>query len=262
MKNNKKDFIILGAGNVAHALSKELNAKGYTIRGIYSRTTKSARALAKYFSCEVYADPSLVPADASYYLISVTDEALPEVASRLPDTQGLVLHTAGSVPLGVLARFKHHGVLYPLQTLSKSRETDFSIVPLCIEASDKSTLKDIKKLALEISETIVEVTSQQRKILHVAAVFSCNFSNYMYIAAHDILKNAGMDFKILLPLIIETVEKLMLMDPRQAQTGPAVRGDKTIIKEHQQLLNDMPQYQKIYAYLSAAIAETFSQKKD
>lgn len=262
MKKQKNDFIILGAGNVAHALGKELNAKGYTIRGVYSRTTKSARALAKYFSCDVYADPALIPPDAAFYLISVTDEALPEVASRMPDTDGIVLHTAGSVPIEVLARFKRHGVLYPLQTLSKNKETDFSIVPLCIEASDKATLKEIKKLALEMSETIVEVSSQQRKILHVAAVFACNFSNYMYIAAHDILQRSGLDFKIMLPLIIETVEKLMLMDPRQAQTGPALRGDKSVMQEHQQLLKEMPHYQKIYKTLSTAITETFTKNKE
>jgi predicted short-subunit dehydrogenase-like oxidoreductase (DUF2520 family) len=262
MKKQKKDIIILGAGNVAHALGKELNAKGYLIRGVYSRTTKSARALAKYFSCDVYADPSLIPADASYYLISVTDEALPEVASRIPFTDGIVMHTAGSVPLDVLARFKRYGVLYPLQTLSKNKETDFSIVPLCIEASDKTTLKEIKKIALEMSETVVEVTTRQRKVLHVAAVFACNFSNYMYIAAHDILKQEGMDFKILLPLIIETVEKLMLMDPRQAQTGPAIRGDKSIMQEHIHLLKEMPHYQKIYKTLSSAIAEILAPKKD
>lgn len=256
MKKGKNDVIVLGAGNVAHAFSKEFNNKGLQIRGIYSRTTKSARALAKYFSCDVFADPALIPTDASYYLISVTDEALPEVVARMPETEGIVMHTAGSVPMSVLSRFKKYGVLYPLQTLSKNRETDFSIVPLCIEASDKSTLKEIKKIALSMSETVVEVSSDQRKILHVAAVFACNFSNYMYIAAHDILKHAGMDFKILLPLIIETVEKLMLMDPRQAQTGPAVRGDKTVMHEHQQLLKDMPQYQKLYKTLSAAIAET------
>lgn len=258
MKKGKNDVIVLGAGNVAHAFSKELNNKGFHIRGVYSRTTKSARALAKYFSCDVFADPALIPADASYYLISVTDEALPEVVSRMPETEGIVMHTAGSVPLNALSRFKKYGVLYPLQTLSKNRETDFSIIPLCIEASDKSTLKEIKKIALSMSETVVEISSDQRKILHVAAVFACNFSNYMFIAAHDILKHAGMDFKILLPLIVETVEKLMLMDPRQAQTGPAVRGDKTVMHEHQQLLKEIPQYQKLYKTLSAAIAETFS----
>ena len=266
MKFTDTDIILIGAGNLASHLARVLSHKGLRISGICSRTAKSARALAKPYHCPGCANVALIPDKAKFYFICVDDEKLPEVVDRMPDTQGLVMHTSGSQPLDILRKFPNRGVFYPLQTFSKNRETDFSIVPVCIEAPDKKNLGTLKKIARILSEDVRIMDSDQRKNTHLAAVFASNFSNFMFVAASDILRNYKTDFNILIPLILEFFDKTISMDAWKAQTGPAIRGDWSVIEQHLSLLSDHPGYQDIYRTISGQIiakkeAESITLKK-
>lgn len=253
MKKSGNEVIIIGAGNVGTHLARQLDQQNYTIRGICSRSIQSARQLAKYYVCESWANPAIIPNDAQYYFICVNDEAIASVAEAMPSTNGLVMHTSGSTPLDVLSRFPNRGVFYPIQTFTKTHETDFSLVPICIEASNKKSLNTLKNLALHFSNNIIEADSIKRKYIHLSAIFASNFTNYMYVIAYDILTKQQLPFSILLPLILESFEKVTLMEPWQAQTGPAVRGDSFIIQEHLKMLSNNPDYQEIYRLLSEQI---------
>ena len=255
MKPSDKQVIIIGAGNVGTHMAKILNKQGYTIRGVCSRTTQSARTLARLFRADAWADPALVPADAQFYFLCVNDENLPDVVKKMPDTQGLVMHTSGTLPLDILNRFANHAVMYPFQTFSKNRETDFSIIPVCIEAPDKKNLQAVKKVAKAISDDVRVMDSKQRQYAHLAGVFCCNFSNFMFVAATDILREQKIEFNILVPLILEFFEKTISMDAWKAQTGPAIRGDYGIIESHLNLLENKPGYHEIYRVLSEQIME-------
>jgi len=255
MKRSDNQVIIIGAGNVATHIAKILDKKGYNIRGICSRSARTARALARLFRAEAWADPALVPADAQYYVICVNDENLSEVIQKMPETQGLVMHTSGTHPLSILSRFANYAVLYPFQTFSKNRDTDFSIIPVCIEAPDKKNLQAVKKIAKTMSDDVRIMDSKQRQYAHLAGVFSCNFSNFMFVAATDILREQKIEFNILVPLILEFFEKTISMDAWKAQTGPAFRGDFGIIESHLNLLEDKPGYHEIYRLISEQIME-------
>ena len=255
-----KNVVFIGAGNVATHLSQAMKGAGFSIRQIFSRTADSAKPLADICGCGFTMDVKKILPDADLYIFSLKDDALPEIiaglsTNNIPAKNGLWVHTAGSVHIDVFKGFtKHYGVIYPLQTLSKSRETDFSKIPLFVEGNTESIENEIFNITSTLSENVTRMTSEKRKHLHLAAVFASNFSNHMYAIAAQILEKQGVDYKILQPLIDETANKLHSMSPKQAQTGPAVRYDVNIIERHLSMLED-ENIRKLYKIISENIAK-------
>jgi predicted short-subunit dehydrogenase-like oxidoreductase (DUF2520 family) len=180
---------------------------------------------------------------------------LSSIASSLKEGREgqLFVQTAGSMPMDTLP-FERRGVFYPMQTFSKSKEVDFSVIPCFVEAKEEADSQLLKTLALTISDTVYELDSENRKYLHLSAVFCCNFANHCYSLGAELLKKHGdIPFSVMLPLIDETASKLYSMSPREAQTGPAVRWDTNVIEKHLQLLADTPDMQKIYELMSKSI---------
>ena len=155
---------------------------------------------------------------------------------------------------------ENYGVFYPLQTFSKDKELDYKEIPFFIEGSSKSAVDILTSLASLISKNVYEADSDKRKRLHIAAVFACNFANHLVGIADDILKENGMDYTVLLPLLKETIGKLYLLPPSMAQTGPAVRNDTTVMKAHEEMLVDNPEYLGIYRALSQSIIDQHANK--
>lgn len=184
-------------------------------------------------------------------IIAVSDAAITHVSSQI--SNALVVHTSGGTEISLLQNLGRKGVFYPLQTFTKGKEVDFTKIPICIEAENMEDLELLRKLGATISNTVIEIDSDQRKHIHVAAVFVNNFVNHMYVMANDICKEHEVPFEILMPLIQETAEKITQLSPREAQTGPAKRNDQKTIQKHLDLLN---QYQQnIYSTITASIQQ-------
>ena len=248
------DIIILGSGNVATHLAYALKKAEYHIKQVYSRNYDHAKQLADGIGAEPIDNLFYVTTEADVYIIAVKDEAIQEVASMLRLRNKILLHTSGSTGIEVLKPFSSScGVVYPLQTISKEVELDFSKVPLILEFSDQQTKAEIMNLAFKLSPLIYEYNSEQRRCLHLGAVIACNFSNYLYGVAYSFLKEKNVDFNLLKPLISETANKIQLHDPNVVQTGPAVRNDKMIMDKHVDLLKDHPDWQSLYRLLSEGI---------
>lgn len=247
---------LIGAGNVATCLGPRLKEAGHEIAAVYSRTVESARALADRLGATYTTDIKAVPAsDAA--IVMLKDDALKELAPAIAGSLkgALLLHTAGSVPMDIWreAGATQYGVLYPMQTFSKESRIDWSQVPLFIEGSSDRTLDSIRQLALSISPDVTPLSSDGRKKLHLAAVFTCNFSNHMYAIAERLLATEGVPFSVMLPLVRETARKVESIKPVDAQTGPAVRGDRKVIGEHLELLKDYPELADLYRLISIDI---------
>ena len=253
-----KRIVLIGAGNVAHALAPALLKAGLNLCQIYSRTIESAGELGQKTGITYTADAYAIYPDGDIYIFCVSDDALPSLIKRVViNHDALVLHTSGSLPLQVLKPLgKRYGVLYPLQTFTKKRVLDFSEIPLCIEAVNPATLKDVRELAEILSNHIEEISSDRRKILHLAAVFANNFVNHLYTLADGILQREGLDFNLLRPLIFETAHKVLSFSPEQAQTGPAKRGDEGILSMHKALLKNDSKLLNLYTILSDSIRQT------
>ena len=254
-------IVLIGAGNLSTHLGKALHAAGHDMVQVFSRTMQSAETLASLLDAEPLTDMAQVRDDADVYIFSVKDSALEQLISQLCGGEKKVfLHTAGSMPMSVFrGKALHYGVLYPMQTFSKQREVDFSIIPCFIEANDEFALKQIEGLAGQISHRVYQLSSEDRKYLHLSAVFACNFANHCYAASQELLQQHGIPFDVMLPLIDETAAKVHGMTPKEAQTGPAVRYDENVIDKQIQLLENQPYFQKIYDCMSKSIHELESE---
>jgi len=250
-------IVLLGSGNVATHLAKALKAKGEDVVQVYSPNLNNAKSLADLIAGEAVNDLNAINQHADLYIISVKDDAIEEVAKSLKNVRGLVVHTSGTTDISILStHVKKAGVFYPLQTFSKGKEVSFENIPLCIEANDKSELIILNKLAAKISRQVYQLDGDKRKVLHLAAVFACNFPNHLYALANKILNQNGLDFEIIRPLIAETADKVMSNLPENVQTGPAVRADESTLNKHLSMLTDMPELQNIYQTLSDSIKLT------
>lgn len=255
--------VILGAGRVATHLAPAIVNAGYELLQVWSRTEASARTLAEPLGVAYTDNLDAVAPDAGIYIACVADEALPMVVSRVArgGDDKIFLHTAGSVSMDVWrdAGAGHYGILYPLQTFSKEREVDMREVSLFVEASDEETLRATEQLANSLSAKVYRADSALRARLHIAAVFACNFTNAMYGIAHQLLAEGGIPFEVLLPLIDETAAKVHTLAPDEAQTGPAIRGDRAVMKRHIDALVHTPEWQELYKQISDLI-ETLPSK--
>jgi len=248
------NIVLLGSGNVATHLAKALKAIGENLVQVYSPNLNNATLLASIIGAEAVNDLNAVKQDADLYLVSVKDDAIAAVAKSLHHVNGLVAHTSGTTGIDVLSsEVKRAGVFYPLQTFSKGKEVSFENIPLCIEACDENELNILKDLARRLSRQVYELDGEKRKVLHLAAVFACNFPNHLYALANQVLNQNGLDFEIIRPLIAETADKVMTNLPENVQTGPAVRGDESTLNKHLSMLTDMPELQNIYQTLSNSI---------
>lgn len=249
---------LIGSGNVAWQLGRALVKASHCIDAVYSRNSSNAKTLADSFlDCNVASTLDFSESNSELFIIAISDTAIEGVALELliPEN-ALVVHTAGSIPMEVLQKFPHYGVLYPLQTLTKEKGLDFSEVPFGIEASDDKSYQKLDVLAHTLSKNVQAITSAQRKVLHIAAVIACNFTNHLFSISEAILKKENLEFALLTPLIKETVEKALTIGPQKAQTGPALRGDEKVILQHLEYLKEQPELQELYTLMTNQIIKT------
>lgn len=249
-----QNIAIIGAGNVAFHLAKAFHVAGLHICQVYSRQIETAHSVARLVAADAIDQLGDLVSDADLYVISLPDHALASILPQLNLQQRLVVHTSGSVPMQRLQSVSTRcGVFYPLQTFTKTKPVDFSTLPICLEAAEAADLEGLKKMAQKLSSFVREVDSEQRQGLHLAAVFACNFTNYMYTIAAQIMEHRGLAFDFLHPLVQETAQKIIANHPFAIQTGPAVRGDQATMEKHLDLLQNAPEWQQLYRQLSAQI---------
>jgi predicted short-subunit dehydrogenase-like oxidoreductase (DUF2520 family) len=213
-----------------------------------------AALLAYHVGAEPADDLNKINRETDLFIISVHDDAIAGIAEKLAPYKKLLAHTSGATGLEILSAITPQaGVFYPLQTLSKNKEVDFRTVPLCIEGAGEEITRQLEQLAQTISNNVYRIDSGQRKVLHLAAVFACNFPNYLYGVAQQLLDRHQMDFEMLRPLIMETAQKVQEHLPAQVQTGPAVRNDENTMAAHLQMLADEPGLKALYSLLSQGI---------
>lgn len=204
-------------------------------------------------------------ADCKLTIISVVDDAIESVASAIARKSpggiksGIMCHTSGSKSMEILTPYtQHRGVFYPMQTFSKNVMLNYTDIPFFIEGDCNHTEESLCSLARLISDKVAVCDSASRKVLHIAAVFCCNFPNFLYSVASDLLTQRGLDFSVMLPLISQTTSKIIDGNkPETVQTGPAVRKDWQTIKSHLDYLTKYaPEYSELYNILTESIIKS------
>lgn len=266
----------IGAGNVAFRMATALQEKGYVIPQIWDRTSDKAaklvRALnsnlAAYTSSNAARTGTFTPVptgtptgvsssfgdllDSDMVIIAVSDDAIAAVTASLADavkehiasgnntSLPIFVHTSGATSIDVLSPLKEAGcqcgVLYPMMTLSRSKSIDFKNVPFLIEGCEGRTLKALGGVCDALNSEYYVCDSAKRLRMHAAAVFSCNFTNYLLDLAFEV---AGEAHNLLLPTTLEMIRKSFLQSPKMALTGPAKRRDRKTIAKHLELLESL-----------------------
>lgn len=249
---------LIGSGNVATWIAHRLRtSKNFPVAQVYSRNLEHAAAVAHVVGGEAIDDLSRLNPHCEAYIFSIKDDAYPDVLSRLPFSLPLALHTAGSVSQTVFEGYANeYGVLYPLQTFTKSADMNALNVPICWELDKVGDVRKarVRQLMQELTPLQYAVDEHQRERLHLAAVFACNFGNAMYRAADELLREQSLPFEMLLPLLEQTLDKVRHMSPEEAQTGPARRADQQVIQKHLRTLNNT-QLHDIYETITRYIQQ-------
>ena len=252
---DKYKIAIIGSGNIAeHLLRVFINSENSEVIQLYSRNITTGKELCSKFNLEFtnsLADIKL----ADLYLIAISDTAINEISNSLTFTNRLVAHTSGATSIEDISDKNRQAVFYPLQSFTKGKNIDFTDVPICIETKNSNDCKTLTNIAKSISNTVSTVTSEQRQYLHASAVFVNNFTNHLFYIGKEIADHHNVDFNLLKPLIKETVEKLEYKTPKEAQTGPAVRGDKATMEKHIELIPDET-HKEIYRLINESIFKT------
>lgn len=239
--------ILLGSGNVAtHLFQAFSKASEVEVVQVFSRT------LSKDFPEAIQTSDFTKISDADMYIICVSDNAITSVSNQLKFENKLVVHTSGSTDFNLLDKKNRRGVFYPLQTFSKNKSVSFTEIPICLESEHVSDYLLLEKVAQSISNSVHKIDGNQRKALHVSAVFVCNFTNHLYQIGNEICNQNNIPFPILQPLIEETASKIKTLSPKEAQTGPALRKDSKTIAKHIDFLSDENQVE-IYKLLTKSI---------
>lgn len=248
-------IVILGSGNVATHIAEAFGPE--RVVQIWSRHPDNALSLADRIGTTAVSRIEDITPDADLYIISVSDDAISTLASRLQGRHGVWAHTSGSIPSDVLSGVGDaHGVFYPLQTFSRDVQVDMSRVPVFVESTTPEATAMLKDAASIFTQRIYDADSTRRRKLHIAAVFACNFANYMWMKADQLLSDEGLDISVFAPLIEATFDKAMTTGPEAGQTGPARRGDRSVIASHEAMLT--PDDRAIYTLLSESILKHFN----
>ena len=245
-----KNIILIGSGNVNTHLGLSLMYQGYRIKQVWSKQLINAEILAKKLHSTSTDNLNNIKY-ADLYIVSVKDDVLKSLIKELNVNN--IVHTSGSIGLEVFEnKVGNYGVFYPLQTFNKAVCLDLNKTPICIESSNKSFENKLISLGARLTEKVLTINSDQRKQLHIAAVFACNFVNHMFTISENILKKSNTEFKLLIPIINETIKKINTNKPSTVQTGPAQRKDINVIQDH---INNLAnkQTKKIYQIISESI---------
>lgn len=245
--------VIIGSGNVAYHLAKALTQNNIKVHQIFGRNEIELSKISNEFNIP-YSNENLE--EAELYIIAVSDSSVEKVSELIKNKNALVAHTSGSLPKEILKGKYRKASFYPLQTFSKTKDLDYSKIPFFIEADNQIDEKCLLELASIISDNVEVSTYEKRKYIHLTAVFACNFVNHLFARAKEISDSQDLDFNYFIPLINETVEKIHHLDPKLAQTGPAVRGDERVLKLHEELIKNEEQLH-IYKTLNESIKKMY-----
>jgi predicted short-subunit dehydrogenase-like oxidoreductase (DUF2520 family) len=253
----------IGSGNLAWHLATALDNTEFAVHEVFSPNASHARALVeRLYQANVMESLDFSKSTSRIFVIAVSDDIIEDVAKEIVlPPNAILVHTSGSKPLSALGDNESitTGVFYPLQTFSKGKKVTFEDIPLFVESENVDTEKILVQMGKAISKKVIKITSENRKALHVAAVFASNFTNHMLSISKGIMESSGLKFDLLKPLIAETLNKSLEIGPEKAQTGPAMRGDLEILDKHVEFLQADEKVSEIYKVVSQHIIDSYNE---
>lgn len=252
-------YYIVGTGNTAWFLASKMHDAGHLCKGIYGRDISKAAELANTVNANAYMLTDGIPDDADVCILAVSDNSIEQVSGKLSFSKTLLLHTAGAVSSDTLnGAANNYGVIWPIYSITKSQLPVTRNIPTAIEVNNTDSLTLIHKIAASFTDSVYEADSDKRKRMHLAAVFSNNFSNHLFSVSEKLCQEYGIPFNTMIPIIAQTAERINTQSPLILQTGPAKRNDTATMEDHLLLLQQHPEWEEMYKSISASILKMYS----
>ena len=256
-----KNISIIGTGNVAWHLGNAFARSGIEINHIAGREMEKAKQLAELLGCKSFGTLEDEIPESDLYLLAVRDDVIRTVFEKVFKKGRFIVHHAGAIKADILDMHDNkYGVIWPMQTLTKNNEIDLKETLIAVSGNSEETQAQLKELASKISSRVIEVSDEQRSVMHLSAVWINNYTNHMYDIAYNLLKENNLSLELFYPLMEEHLNKLKEMPPDQLQTGPAIRGDMATLAKHKSMMNNHKEWKELYDTLAKSILHKYINK--
>jgi len=245
-------FSILGGGNLGVNLTYALSSKGYRFKYVYKKSKF------KIYSSNIEKSLKKIVLNSDVFFLSVQESRIEDLVKEIENvgnlSEKIFFHTSNSLTSDELIPLKEKGALVasfsPLQTFSSFYNDEDIFKSVCfLFEGDGEALKTAKKISSDLGAHCMEVEKSLKIYFHIGAVASSNFLNsLMRFADIQIKKGGGNDYKILLPLVRQTLNNIEKNGLEMSLTGPADRKENEIILKHMELLSG--EDKKLYEILT------------
>ncbi len=267
----KPDVTVAGPGALGSVLIKVLELSGFSVKSVISRNTK--QKLGSGFQHLTVTDYESVQPEHIGKIVFITtpDDVINEITERLSQIHitwhdKMVAHCSGFLASDILQPIKEKGgsvaAFHPLQTFVKQSEnTVFKDIYISIEG-DKIASTFFEEIARALGGRPLFVNPQQKRILHIAAVFISNYVVSLGAISDALIREniPGVDFKLLFPLLNNTVQNLKHTGPVEALSGPISRGDIETIGRHLEELEENDPLLILYKLLGSQVLKIAENK--
>ena len=246
---------VVGYGNLGKHLSEYFIQNSINFGGIFTDQSISIAGIDIYRKSAI----NLILKKGDVLFVTTKDDEIASVIHQVENPDVVKIYCSGSVSLESLSTISNCGAWYPLYSFSGNASIDWNKVPVFIEYSNEYVFELLSNICGELNKEFHVLNSQNRKQLHLAAVFANNFVNACFIGANEVIKeNESLKFDFLLPIIQQTIEKVAIENPKDCQTGPAKRHDENTLLEHSIMLKQLPSEQALYKAISKFIQQNFN----
>lgn len=254
-------YYIVGTGNTAWFMATKLHAAGHTCKAVFGRDITKATELANSIEAIARDITEGIPDDADVCILAVSDNAIAEIATKLNFKTTILLHTAGAISSDVLSKSSaNYGVIWPIYSITKQQLPQTRNIPTAIEINNNVFIPTLEMVTDSFTDTVYEADSDKRKKMHLAAVFSNNFSNHLFTIAEKLCEEQQIPFSTMIPIIAQTAERINRQSPLLLQTGPAKRNDVVTMDVHKNMLSANPEWEEIYKSISASILKMYTKE--
>jgi predicted short-subunit dehydrogenase-like oxidoreductase (DUF2520 family) len=261
----KPRIAIVGPGRLGSALALELRRARYRISEIVSGDSAASHRKAREVARKVQATWKATGAhlDADVIWFCVPDRQIAHAArclAKIVDWQGkTALHSSGALACDELRQLRLHGAgvasVHPLMTFVQGSVPSLRGVPFALEG-DPSGLRVARRIVRDLGAEAFSISRNRKMAYHAWGAFASPLLIALLVTAEKVARAAGLSNpearRKMLPIVQQTLANYAKLGPAGAFSGPIVRGDAQVVRQHLRELKKIPEARTVYLALARA----------